>query len=553
MMPLLVLALLRATGSVPGRGRYAVPAPGERRFTEKPPAKPGINGTPSWTAAAAAGLALAVVTAAAPSLLLPAVVRRDAVRVLLGRRGRTVWWALLPSLALFVPVRPLRPSTVPAPCSPTRACRWALTPRRSGSRPWASRCASTAGAGLTGLPGLRRRPAVPWALLLALLIGLPVLLLAVTALFLPGRRAAAAGPLARASGPRPSCCWPAAGSAGHVATGASAERPGHPLHRTGRVGRRLRPAGRGADRRRGLLDAADRAAAATAGRKVLVRAHRRHRHGAPARRTAGRAHGVGRAQRAAAGRHRPPRPAPAGAARPRPSIAGVRRRHRRRPRQPARSGTPRLVQAGRARTLPATAIDRGEGPEQSRTLVISAQENGTFAATLMRGAGTTLDALSAIASARPIMGEPGQETVRDDDAVAASLRNVVATIVAGQGVDPRAAARAARRRLCGPAGHRHCGPADGEPDGRRPRARRRRQDRRRLAVADQPAERAGSPGRRRRAPRADRRRRRAPPSGCCPSRPVSADAAFRPGRKAGWWSSPNVPIRAGAPGSTAAA
>ncbi len=99
-------------------------------------------------------------------------------------------------------------------------------------------------------------------------------------------------------------------------------------------------------------------------------------------------------------------------------------------------GTPRLVQPAEPRTLPATAIDRGEGPEQSRTLLISTGEDGTFDATLMRGAGTTLDALSTIAAARPIMGEPGQETVRDDDAVAASLRNVVATIVAGQGVDP---------------------------------------------------------------------------------------------------------------------
>ncbi|HET8879603.1 MAG TPA: hypothetical protein VFN00_09125, partial [Arthrobacter sp.] len=100
-------------------------------------------------------------------------------------------------------------------------------------------------------------------------------------------------------------------------------------------------------------------------------------------------------------------------------------------------GVPRLVQQSKARTLPATAIDRGEGPEQSRTLVISAQEGGAFAASLMRGAGTTLDALSAVASARPVLGAPGQETVRLDDAVNTSLRSTVATIVAGQGVDPR--------------------------------------------------------------------------------------------------------------------
>jgi hypothetical protein len=55
----------------------------------------------------------------------------------------------------------------------------------------------------------------------------------------------------------------------------------------------------------------------------------------------------------------------------------------------------------------------------------------------MRGAGTTLDSLSAIASARNILGGPGSETIRDDDNVTAALRGVVATIVAGQGVDPR--------------------------------------------------------------------------------------------------------------------
>ena len=104
---------------------------------------------------------------------------------------------------------------------------------------------------------------------------------------------------------------------------------------------------------------------------------------------------------------------------------------------PAGLGTPRLVQSAQARTLPATAVDRGEGTEQSRTLLISSNEDGSFDATLMRGAGTTLDALSTIAAARSIMGAPGQESVRDDDAVAGSLRNVVATIVAGEGVDPR--------------------------------------------------------------------------------------------------------------------
>ena len=103
MIPVLVLALLRATGTAAGHGVHAVPAPGQRRLTPRPAARPGINGTPSWTAAAAAGLALAVVTAAAPSLLVPSMIVIALCGVLLGRRGRTVWWALLPSLALFLP------------------------------------------------------------------------------------------------------------------------------------------------------------------------------------------------------------------------------------------------------------------------------------------------------------------------------------------------------------------------------------------------------------------------------------------------------------------
>ncbi|NUS35174.1 MAG: glycosyltransferase family 2 protein, partial [Pseudarthrobacter sp.] len=100
-------------------------------------------------------------------------------------------------------------------------------------------------------------------------------------------------------------------------------------------------------------------------------------------------------------------------------------------------GTPRLVEAGAARTLPATAVDRGTGPEQTRTLLISTRDDGTFSASLVRGAGTTLDSLSTVASARSILGGPGAEEVRTDDDVTASIRRAVATLVAGQGVDPR--------------------------------------------------------------------------------------------------------------------
>src|SRR4029453_11789229 len=100
-------------------------------------------------------------------------------------------------------------------------------------------------------------------------------------------------------------------------------------------------------------------------------------------------------------------------------------------------GSARQVRPGDNGTLPATAVDRGEGPERTRTLVITSGEQGAFTSSLMRGAGTTLDSLSTIASARTIIGAPGREEIATDDAATASLRRAVATIVASTGVDPR--------------------------------------------------------------------------------------------------------------------
>lgn len=422
VMPLLVLALLRATGTAAGRGRYAVPAPGERRFTEAPPAKPGINGTPSWTAAAAAGLALAVVTAAAPSLLLPGVVLVALCGTLLGRRGRTVWWALLPSLALFVP---FLASTIDRPrallADPGLPLGFDAAPLWQQALGQPLRFA--ADGGLTGLPAFGAGTVVPWALLLALLIGLPVVLLAVAALFLPGRAPRSARALWAAALMVLAGGW----LSGQVATGVSANVLVTPFTGPAVSAAAFAILGASLIGAAGLLDAADRAAAATMGRKVLTRATAVTAMilllaGPLAGLTVWAAQNVLPQATEAAGMPGAER-AFGLAGTDSPGTASL--------------GAWRLVQPAESRTLPATAIDRGEGPERARTLIISTGENGTFDAALMRGAGTTLDALSTIAAARPIMGEPGQETVRDDDAVVASVRNVVATIVAGQGVDPR--------------------------------------------------------------------------------------------------------------------
>lgn len=427
MIPVVVLALLRATGTATGHGVHAAPAPGQGRLTPPPAARPGVNGTPSWTAAAAAGLALAVVTAAAPSLLAPAVVVVALCGLLLGRRGRTVWWALLPSLALFLPFafsvldRPRALLADPGlPIGFDAAPLWQqalgqpLSFDAGGGLTGLSAFAGSA-AGATGLAGL------PWALLLALLFGLPVLLLALTALFMP-RRLVLAGRTWTAR-----CLWAVAvlmlaggWLAGHVASGASADVLVTPFPGPAVSAATFALLGAALIAAEGLLDAASRSAGTGLARKVLIRGT-----AAAALTLLLAAPLAGFTMWTAQNLLQPTAMSPAPS---QPSAPAGR---------PAGLGTPRLVQSAQARTLPATAVDRGEGPEQSRTLLISSNEDGSFDASLMRGAGTTLDALSTIAAARGIMGEPGHETVRDDDAVASSLRNVVAAIVAGQGVDPR--------------------------------------------------------------------------------------------------------------------
>jgi GT2 family glycosyltransferase len=408
MMPLLVLALLRATGSAVGHGSFALPSPGGSGFTEKPPVRPGINGMPSWTAAAAAGLALAVVAAAAPSLLIPAAVLIVLCGLMLGRRGRTVWWALLPSAALFLPFglsvidRPRALLADPGvPLGFEAAPLW----QQLLGQP----LLFAPGGGLSGLAFFSGQ-VIPWALLLALLVAVPVLVLAVVALFIPGKRSRTARALWVASLTILGGGW----LAGHVATGATADTLVTPF-----TGPAVSAAGFtllaaaliGAER---LLDASDRSTSSSVRRNVVLRSATAVGMvillaGPLAGMAVWSAQNVLRT----------------GAGEPAEGSAG-----------PA-LGTPRLVEAGNARTLPATAIDRGTGPEQTRTLLISTKEDGTFDAALMRGAGTTLDSLSAIAAATNIMGAPGRETVRDDDEVTASMRSVVATLVAGQGVDPR--------------------------------------------------------------------------------------------------------------------
>lgn len=419
LLPLLVLALLRATGSVAGHGRFALPA------AEQAPVKPGVNGTPSWTAAAAAGLVLAAITASAPSLLLPAIAVIALCGIVLRRRGRTLWWALMPAAALFIPFglsvldRPRALLADPGlPLDFTAAPLW----QQVLGQPLAFDPA----AGLRGLPAFPE-DGPPWALVLALLVGLPVLAFAVAGLFIPGRRALlvrtlwGAGVIFLAGG------W----LAGHVATGLSAEALVAPF--TGPAVSATTFA---------LL-----AAALIGAEYLLARAQRFDQPGrrrlvarsavalATVALVAGPLAGMG--AWSAQNLLRPP-----SAAALQESATATESAVQRPGTAPAEAGpgplgASPLVEAAGTRTLPATAVDRATGPEQTRTLLISTREDGGFEASLVNGAGTSLDGLSTIAAARNIMGAPGAETVREDDAATAALRRVVATLVAGQGVDPR--------------------------------------------------------------------------------------------------------------------
>ncbi|MBO1266510.1 glycosyltransferase [Arthrobacter cavernae] len=415
VMPLLLLALLRASGTAVGQGRFAPTAP--RGRTSVPAViKPGINGTPSWAAAAAAGLALALVTASAPSLAGPLAVVIVLCAVMLGRRGRTLWWSLLPSAALFVPygISVLdRPRSLLAdPGLPLGFEAAPLWQQLLGQPLKFDLDGGLAGLGWFG-PG-----PLPWALILALLISGPVLLLAMAALFVPGKRTKlvrlfwVAALAVLASG------W----LLGHVATGVNGNVMVGPF-----TGPAVSAAGIA------LLGAA-----LVGAEQVLV-------FGRQPAGTSGKGHAVLRvlsgvglvvllagplAGMAAWTARNMLQPANISAAAAN-AAAGTQG-------TPSALGTLRLVGPAEAGILPATAVDRGQGPEQSRTLIITAGEQGAYTSSLMRGAGTTLDELSTVASARPIIGAPGREETAADDAVTASIRTTVATIVAGTGVDPRA-------------------------------------------------------------------------------------------------------------------
>ncbi|MHA7264170.1 glycosyltransferase family 2 protein [Arthrobacter sp. TMN-37] len=410
LLPLVLLGMVRAVG-----GAASAPsASGELRL------KPGTNGVPSWTAAAAAGLALAAATAAAPSLLPAALIAVTAACLVLRRRARTLWWSVLPALALFLPV------VLSAGLEPRGILGDPGVPLQfESAAPWQQLLgypvAFDALAAPAGFP-----VAGPWALAAALVVGAPAVLLAAAAL-LPGRLR----PAVLAAWAFALLTLGSGAALAHlpVAAGPTSLIPAFPGPLVSAFSLAMLTAALlGADRfvTPGSVGTSRRGGRALLAAGALVLA-------------LGPAASLGLwtlpqllppPSGSAASTPAGDDPAADGPAEDPEAQAGT------------RFGAGLQVVPGRARELPATAADRGNGPDRTRTLVLRRTEEGAVDAALVRGGGTTLDALSPLYAARAVSGPPGDAAVRGDDDATAALRTTVAVLTGGTGVDPREDLRA---------------------------------------------------------------------------------------------------------------
>ncbi len=412
LLPLVLLGMIRATGG-------AATTPAAPAASAEPVLRPGTNGVPSWTAAAWAGLLLAAATASAPSLLPAAVLGVAAACLVLRRRARTLWWSLLPSLALFLPLAAsagLEPRGVLGdPGVPLQFSAAELWQQILGYPTAFDALGAPAGLPATG----------PWALVAALLVGAPVLLLAAAALFTSGR-----------SRPAVIAAWSfaflvlaasAASAFLPVAAGPTSLIPPFPGPLVSAFTLAVLAAALlGAD---GLL--ARRRSGENPVRRV--RAARALVAAGAVLLALGPATSLGLWTLPLVGSGTPPAPA---------DVGGQGTTAQTAPAGPGTTfGTELLVGPDTVRELPATAADRGNGPDRTRTLVLSRNADGVLEAALVRGGGTTLDALSSLYAAHAVKGPPGAAGLRGDDDATAALRTAAAVTAAGTGVDPRAELR----------------------------------------------------------------------------------------------------------------
>ena len=378
LLPLTALAMARAVGA----GRPGRPA-----------------GTPSWTAAAAAGLLMAAAVAAAPLVLVPAVVAVAVLIPALRRRARTLWWSLLPPLALLLPqvlsAAPDLRAVLADPGVPLAFGGSALWQQLLGY-PVAFDTAGTLGGLL---------PEGPWPLVLALLVGAPVALLAALALFRP----ASAG-VARLGWLLVLAALGTNAAAAFVGTAVSGGAVVSPF-----TGPLVSVAALM------LLCPALSAAGDLLRRRTARRVPGRRRNNRVLAVVLGTVLAAGPA--ASLGLWVVPQFTQGGFAEDAGGAGGI------------LPGLSFDVQAAPVRSLPATAADAGSSAAQSRTLVLHADEQGNVTAALMRGGGTTLEQLSTIYAARSLDGPLG--SVPAADPATEDLRRAVAVITAGTGVDPR--------------------------------------------------------------------------------------------------------------------
>ncbi|PYG99308.1 glycosyl transferase [Arthrobacter stackebrandtii] len=402
LIPLVMLGLIRAVGAAAAPEPRTVLIPGALAGSDTVVitklGRPGVGGNPSWTAAAAAGLALAAATAAAPSLFPVAVVGIVLAAVFTGRRGKTIWWALIPPAALFLPLgwsaweNPralLADPGMPLVSFPGPAWQQLLG------------FPDQVDPGL-GLPGLGDFATAPWLGWVAVaVIGAPLVLAAAVALVLPLRRtrlvrvlwlvamlglaAAYAGKFIAVAFDGVNLVTPFNGPAISLALFALL---GAALLGFDALARRAWDAGADTGRHR-------MARTMAAVLSVLLVA-------APVASLGLWSTQQFTGQLSAA------------------SLTG-----------------PFLPQAATVGIIPATAADRGTGPEASRTLVLTVLSGGGVHASLMQGEGTTLDATNVVAGAARISGPPGEEQLAPVDAATAVLEGSVATILSKSGIDPR--------------------------------------------------------------------------------------------------------------------
>ncbi|VXB04285.1 glycosyltransferase [Citricoccus sp. K5] len=428
-LPWLALAVIRATGSA------ALRRPDPEGVTEDTLGalqRPGHRGVISWTASGWTALLLAALGTAAPLLLPFLVVGVLGLAVLMGQRGRALWWTPLPGLALFLP-------TVLTHWTDLRAVLGdpgvpqAYDPAPLWQQILGFPEAFAADSGLLALPWLDTAgpggAGYPWALVAALVIGLPVLAAAVVGAFMTGRigtqariglGATVLGLAGAAVAPLIATSVDANGDLVTVFTG--------PFTSTALLGVLI---------------------AAVAGFNGVLGPRR-----VPGASRLGLRAGIGPARRTAvvvlavlascsvaltATLWAVPRTVPGSTLDPAAGEALASRTADGEAEAVLSTlGTGSVIESSPARLLPATAADQGASALATRTVVLERRAD-ELQVSLASGAGPALDRLSAGWTARSLTGPLSSPTAAAPDRADEQLRSLGAQLVSGANADPRPA------------------------------------------------------------------------------------------------------------------